>query len=171
MQENAQVIEDWKPCRLGERQAAGFAGLLLGSVGAACGRVCRLPAGAAAGSAGLPTAYRPCSCRLAAGVCRLLQGLQACCRVRMLAAGLQGLQVAAVLHAGSAERRPDLESYLEIARTRSLKSLEKDACLRSQALACASEPPMAMLDAEGWSDMTNVLQHCHWGKGIFDNAY
>ena len=30
---------------------------------------------------------------------------------------------------------------------------------------------MAMLDAEGRSDMTNVLQHCHWGKGIFDNAY
>ena len=28
---------------------------------------------------------------------------------------------------------------------------------------------MAMLDAEGRSDMTNVLQHCHGGKGIFNN--
>ena len=28
---------------------------------------------------------------------------------------------------------------------------------------------MAMLDAEGRSDITNVLQHCHGGKGIFNN--
>ena len=75
-------------------QAGGEAGsrfcrLAVGSVGAACGRVCRLPAGAAglqaaAGSAGLPTAYRPCSCRLAAGVCKL--AASGCCRACRLAA-------------------------------------------------------------------------------------
>ena len=141
MQENAQVIEDWKPGWGRDRQ----------QVLQACCRVCR---------GGVQVARR----RWPAGCCiRLCRA----CRLAaesVLAAGLQGLQVAAVLHAGSAERRPDLESDLEIARTRAWKRM----------LVSGHKPlraPMAMLDAEGWSDMTNVLQHCHWGKGIFDNGY
>ena len=82
--------------RAGGEAGSRFCRLAVGSVGAACGRVCRLPAGAAGlqaavlqGSAGLLR-------QAAAGPAGLLQSPHACCR----SAGSAG----AVLHAGSAER-------------------------------------------------------------------
>ena len=91
--------------------------------------------------------------------CRSLQSPHACCR---------SAESAGCCSVTCRVCRTQKAAQLELENCKGLDPEEsgKDACLRSEALACA---PVAMLDAEGRSDMTNVLQHCHGGKGIFSN--
>ena len=80
----------------------------------------------------------------------------------MLAAGLQGLQVAAVLHAGSAERskqRSPTLRYLEIAKTWSLKSLMFVS--GHKPFACASEPSTPKVGLT-----YRCHSGCHWGDTL-----